>query len=114
MPSISEQNVLIVVLILSALGVAFVLLGIQLKGEARDKLVVYMLEHSPDTVTRLSSNERVLRWTYLSKSLTVTYRENVLTDITYKYRDLSQDLVLTGKLTTTRDFDDMHVRVLCD
>ena len=111
---IGEQHLFISILVLAALSVSFVLLGIQFSGEARDKLIEYMLEHTPDTVTRLDSNERVLRWTNRTKSLTVVYEENVLQDLTYKYRDFSQDLVLTGTLKTTRDFDDLLIKVLCD
>lgn len=111
--NVGEQYVILAILIIAALSVAFVLLGVQLRGTARDKLIGYMLEHTPDTVSSLESNERILRWTNRSKSLTVIYQENVLKDITYKYRDFQHDLVLVGKLKQTKDFDDMLIKVLC-
>jgi len=109
---VSEQHLFVMIMVLVVVAVVVVLAGIQHKGDQRDRLISYMLEHCPDSVTRLGTNERVLRWTKGEKSLTVVYKENVLQDILYKYKDFEHDLTLSGGFKVTRDFDEQLLRVL--
>lgn len=107
-----SEYIFILIASLLALGVSVVLLGVQRRGEMKDRLIEYMLEYGPNSVDLLDSNERVLRWTQGPRSLTVTYDQNAIQDITYRYFNFDRDFVLTGKVTTLIEFDEIYELVM--
>ena len=109
-----SEQLLEALITLVVFGAFYVLFNIQLRGEKRDRLISIILESYPSGVTILDSGEVTIRWTNGSKTLNITYQENVLKDFYYKYQDKTSGLATEGCFNTVEEFNNILALVLSD